>query len=192
MIVALSIALVILVACGGSGHSATPTESPATTQQPIASPADTNTSAQPSVSEQGFIISGAVSADITWEQDFLPNCYATTADDGAQAFFFGVVSPKEYQLYASIHPFRGAGSYDAAAAPSQIGRFDWRTAAVTVFKLGNDESERWLATAGSFTVERSDDDGAAGSLDADLAPAGADAKGPIHVTGSWTCRHTGD
>ena len=60
------------------------------------------------------------------------------------------------------------------------------------FKLGNDESERWLVTAGSFTVERSDDDSAAGSLDAKLAPAGADAKGPIHVTGSWTCRHSGN
>jgi len=61
-----------------------------------------------------------------------------------------------------------------------------------VFKLGNDESERWLATAGNFTVERSDSESAAGSLDADLAPAGADAKGPIHVTGSWTCRHSGN
>ena len=40
-----------------------------------------------------------------------------------------------------------------------------------MFKLGNDESERWLATAGSFTVERSDDDSAAGSLDADFAPS---------------------
>ena len=179
-------ALACSLACGSGGKP------PATTQQPIASPADTNTSAQPPESEQGFTISGAVSADITWEQDFLPNCYATTADDGAQAFFFGVVSPKEYQLYASIHSFRGPGSYDAAAAPAQIGRFDWRTAAVTVFKLGNDESERWLATAGNFTVERSDSESAAGSLDADLAPAGADAKGPIHVTGSWACRHSGN
>ena len=179
-------ALACSLACGSGGKP------PATTQQPIASPADTNTSAQPAVSGQGFIISGAVSADITWEQDFLPNCYATTADDGAQAFFFGVVSPKEYQLYASIHSFRGPGSYDAAAAPAQIGRFDWRTAAVTVFKLGNDESERWLATAGNFTVERSDSESAAGSLDADLAPAGGDAKEPIHVTGSWICRHSGN
>ena len=138
------------------------------------------------------VISGAVSADITWEQDFLPNCYATTAGDGAQAFFFGATIRGPYQLYASIHSFRGAGSYDAAAAPAQIGRFDWRTAAVTVFKLGNDESERWLATAGSFIVASSDSDSAAGSLDADLAPAGADAKGPIHVTGSWTCRHSGN
>src|SRR5207244_12366481 len=121
---------------------------------------------EPSVPEQGVIIAEAASASITWEQHFLPNCYATTADDGAQAFFLGVVSPKEYQLYASIHSFRGPGSYDAAAAPAQIGRFDWRTAAVTVFKLGNDESERWLATAGNFTVERSDSESAAGSLDA--------------------------
>ena len=179
-------ALACSLACGSGGKP------PATTQQPIASPADTNTSAQPPESEQGFTISGAVSADITWEQDFLPNCYATTADDGAQAFFFGATIRGPYQLYASIHSFRGAGSYDAAAAPAQIGRFDWRTAAVTVFKLGNDESERWLATAGSFTVERSDDVSAAGSVDADLAPAGADAKGPIHVTGSWACRHSGN
>jgi len=179
-------ALACSLACGSGGKP------PATTQQPIASPADTNTSAQPSVSEQGFIISGAVSADITWEQDFLPNCYATTADDGAHSFFFGATIRGPYQLYASVRAFRGAGSYDAAAAPAQIGRFDWRTAAVTVFKLGNDESERWLATAGSFTVERSDDVSAAGSVDADLAPAGADAKGPIHVTGSWACRHSGN
>src|SRR6266699_2229659 len=70
-------ALAFSLACGGGGQL------PSTTQQPVASPSDTNPSAQPPESEQGFPISGAVSAVITWEQDFLPSCYATTADDGA-------------------------------------------------------------------------------------------------------------
>jgi len=146
----------------------------------------------PVVSDNGFTISGAVSTRITWDESFLPNCYVTTEDDGGQAFFFGATIRGPYQLYASIGSFHGAASYDAAAPPAQIGHFDWRTAAVTVFKLGNDEGERWLATSGDFTVETAAGDDARGSLNADLEPAGPDAKGAIHATGNWVCHHSGN
>src|SRR5438128_2703347 len=69
----------------------------------VAADGDEESTEGPVASDNGFSISGAVSTRITWDESFLPNCYVTTGDDGADAFFFGIVSPKEYQVYASIH-----------------------------------------------------------------------------------------
>jgi hypothetical protein len=139
----------------------------------------------------GLTISGAISTRITWYTDFLPNCYATTVG-GTQAFFFGVLGPNTYQVYVSINGFHGPGMYDATTRPAIIGHFDWRQSAVTVFNLSNDEAERWFANAGTFTVDTVSDTRGAGSLDVDLQPGGSAAGGPIHITGSWTCSHSGN
>jgi hypothetical protein len=178
---ALSIALA-WTACGSRAPALT--ASPAPAAATLSSPA--------SATVAGFAITGALSASITWDTDLPPNCYVTTTGDGSRAFFFGVVAPREYQLYASIYPFDGPGNYDAASRPASIGGFDWRDRAVTVFNLGDDKAERWLATGGKFTVTSADDDSATGSISIDLAPAGAHAAGPIHVEGQWACLHTGN
>ena len=141
----------------------------------------------------GFTVTGAISTSISWPDDFPPNCYEFGDETGTQSFFFGIVSPKEYQVYVSVQPFIGPGSYNAAASPARVGGlFDWGNSAVHFFRLGNDEREHWTATAGRFVVERQNGSAAEGSLDAELAPAGPDAKGPIHISGSWACRHSGN
>jgi hypothetical protein len=141
----------------------------------------------------GLSVTGGISTRITWSTDFPPNCYVTTASDGAKAFFFGAaLGPNEYGLYASLHPFHGPGAYGATAIPAAIGSFDWSKTAVTVFRLTNVGGERWFASAGRFTIDSAETDSATGSLDVDLAPGGPDAQGPIHVTGRWTCLHSGN
>src|SRR5262249_15695662 len=72
-----------------------------------------------SVLPSGFTITGAIATTITWPADFPPNCYEFSDETGTRAFFFGAaLGPNEYAAYASIQPFVGPGTYDAAALPA--------------------------------------------------------------------------